>query len=276
MFWKVVEHPRTAFIVGLILGGIGIVAPFVGALAWAVVLWTLAALLIFRSLLSWEPLRNGLPWEFRSPIVQKRPVIKPNPVVLGERGLWDFRRVGDRAMGEMNTLLLRLGREMDRGNKRVMAHAQRMAAAAKRKPDVEESYKLSAKAGADIEKYAKTLQGVVDRYHKARVDMIQNYSDWFNGILAGTNLGDWPDTLRQIAASAKLAANSTEGWRQSVVELRNQNTSRPMNQACDRLSGVLAQLEQDINATEEFCKVSLLLFDSKGNKNAASALARPE
>jgi hypothetical protein len=206
-----------------------------------------------------------LPIEFRSPIIRKGPP-KPRPV-LAPRGMWDFRRDGDRAMNTMTATLKRIVVAMQRSTKRVNRHAKRMnAAAAKPNPSVEKGYKLGKAAAADMTRHAKTMEGLEATYRTARIVMTENFLEWFKGYPAGTDLSAWATNLREIAETSRASVEGIGANRQAAQTLRNQNINQPFNQATERQIAVLTWFIEDIENTEKFCQESLGLLDDKGIK----------
>jgi hypothetical protein len=262
----VLEHPRTALIVGLVLAGAGIVAPFLAPIVWAAAIWGVALLLILGSVVKWSGLLDRLPFELRSPLVKKRGrTPKPQPPVA-PRGLWDYRRDADRAAALVNKTMEEMSVEMGRQTKRSTAHAKRMGTAAKGSVSVERAYELAAKAAADINKHAAAMERLEANHRSASNAMAQNFSAWLAGTPAGTDLSSWMTALRQIAQASRAGCASTDGYRQSVVALRRQNINQPLNQACERLSDVLGKIIENIRGTEQFAESSLQLLEANDVK----------
>jgi hypothetical protein len=154
---------------------------------------------------------DRLPVAFRSPVVRKHPPpTKPQPA-SGPRGLWDFRRDADRAITTMTTILKKMAAEMNRSTKLNVKHARRMATAAQAAPSVEKSYKLASQTAADINRHAGVMEEFEAAYRKARVSMTQNYTDWFTGQGAGTDLNSWATALEGMAEVSTASKTSVEG-----------------------------------------------------------------
>jgi hypothetical protein len=116
----------------------------------------------------------------RSPITVevRRRVRTAGPVLPeGERGLWDFRRDGDRAMAAMTTIANEMSGAMDKQTKRMNRHSRRMGRAAEHGVEVERAYALSESAAKDLNAHATRMEELEARLREQRVSMIQNYTD---------------------------------------------------------------------------------------------------
>jgi hypothetical protein len=170
----------------------------------------------------------------------------------GERGLWDFRRDGDRAMELMTALLLEMTASMEGHSKKLGRHGRRMDRQSRRNPSVERAYKLSERSASDIERHAVTMDSLETRYREATADMIQNFKDWLGGQPSGTDLTVWKTALRAMGVGAKEGVTGTKAYKKAVQGLRAQNTSQPINRATDHLVVVLDRIIKDMDAAARF------------------------
>jgi hypothetical protein len=190
--------------------------------------------------------------------------------ITAPRGMWDFRRDGDRASRKTNQILLEMGREVNRSTERTVANGKRMQDAAQRNLSVEAAYKLGSEAARDIGRHAVAMERLEVPYREALSSMTRNYMDWFRGQAPGTDLSDWAKMLDEIAIISRGGVASISGYRDSVKGLRDQNTSQPMNMACDRLMQVLTRVVENIESTEKFCLESRAFLDEHGFKKVAN------
>ena len=123
-FWAFIEHPRTAFIAGLVLGG---ASHYVSSI-WAIVLLSLAGLLILRSGWEWKPIRSRVPFNLQSPIVYtgRQPRIVPIPPELGRI---DFEVRVMEASNQIGSLLTKMGEEMTLSAKRIQRETEKVTRA---------------------------------------------------------------------------------------------------------------------------------------------------
>ena len=188
----------------------------------------------------------------RSPIevrIQRRPA----PVVReGERGLWDFRRDGERAMNAMNDILTEMAREIAKAGKRLQRHTRRMSRATARGVNMERGYELAEQAAKEIERHAARMERSEVRYREQTGTMIRNFADWLQSDPDNAQVREWLMLLQGMADAAAEGRQGIEGYRESVRDLRNQNVSRPLNRATDRLIAVLTKVIEDVAATETF------------------------
>lgn len=180
----------------------------------------------------------------RTPAVQLPP---------GQRGLLDFRRDGERARDAATEILQRMGEEMDKYTKAVSRHTRRMEKANKGGPTVEHVYKLTEAYAKDIDSYAVRTERLEALFRVERVRMVENFHAWIAGQSPGTDISGMLDELRETGQITAGARGSVEGFRQAVVDLRQQNVSQPVNRATDRLIAAVSNQIENLLAIETFC-----------------------
>ena len=193
----------------------------------------------------------------RSPIIVRverrtRPTAPP-----GERGYWDFKRDGERALAAMVKVLDAMTAEGERNTKKTIRNTKRLKAAARRRNlSTKKAYALHERTAKDIDSYAARMERLEERYRKERVRMIENFLAWRATHTTEAELAKWRASLGidALAASSTDAREATEGHRDSVREMRQQNVARPVNEATDRLVAVLTKQIENIEATEAFCR----------------------
>lgn len=190
----------------------------------------------------------------RSPIAIRIERRTRSASLEGERGLWDFKRDGDRAMQEVTVVMGEMTRAMQRATKKTHRNARRFVKATARGVDMEKAYSLGEKSAKDINAHAAKMEKLEARFRKARTTMLENYTSWRQGQPSDADLGSWTAALAATAESAREAREGSESYRDSVMALRKQNVSRPINQATDRLVATLKRLIENILALENFSR----------------------
>lgn len=192
----------------------------------------------------------------RSPIiveirVRRRP---KDTFPEGERGIWDFRRDGDRAMAAMSSLMQEMTVGTMKSSKEVARHARRMGKLVAGPFTSEQMHKRGQKAGRDIERHAVAMEGLETRYREQRESMIQNYADWFHSQPGEGPVAAWRAELQTLAGVIAESVVANTAYLDSVKALRGQNFNQPMNRATNRLVAVLTRMVENLTATEQFCR----------------------
>jgi hypothetical protein len=190
-----------------------------------------------------------------SPItIQRRQRPIETVIPEGARGLWDFRRDGERAMKQLAAIAQEMARSMTKNTKQLQRHTRRLTRAGRRGVDVEGFYALTEAVARDMNRHATIMDNLEARQRRQSSLLIENYRDFLRAHPPEEFVTQVKTELSTVADSLPSAIEATQGYRTSVQESRQQNINQPTNQATDRLVGIITRILENYATTEQFCR----------------------
>lgn len=186
-------------------------------------------------------------------IERRRRVPRPANATPAERGLWDFRRDGERARDAMTAILGEQFKLDTQYSKMVERHTKRMVKANEKGSAIEHVYELGQDYAKDVDSHTEKAERLEARFRTERIRMIDNFGAWIAGQPAETDMSGFIAELREMGTITTGARESVTGFRDTVRDLRKQNISQPVNAAMERLVAVLDRQIENLAAIEQFC-----------------------
>jgi hypothetical protein len=245
--WRFVEHPRTNLIAGLIVGGIGLVAPK-GVAAY--LLWFVAGFLVLRSVWEAQWFQRRFPYRFQAPMVRKEPVVRvaPPPAAMGNL---DFSLYMQRSSQTIAGLLGKMSKEMQRNTGEVGRNTARIVRA-NASGSIERQHRAAAKTAAGLSGHAKRL-GRLEAEYRLQVESFVTNSQALIGAIDAPELPGVAANTTEFRASIESGKAGTSSYRDSVQTTRQLNMSQAVNGASENLMAVLGRVMEDADTLIAYC-----------------------
>lgn len=246
---RLIDHPRVALVVGLVLGGTGFIAQQFNAWGAAWVCWGAAALVVLWSAATAEPVRRrtqsvvaGLPFTVQ---VAWRGNLKA-PRIAADKGFLDFEKSYLKATEDATKTLNAFAAEMNRQNPKLVAQTARTQTT--QGASVETRLRVANETAQLIDRHAARFERLEKTYRAQCEGMSTNLVDMLSTAPASGGLGEFPNILAKAQEQTTTSRESMVSYREAVKQTRKMRVSQPLNQACDRLIAVLDRVVEDTDS----------------------------
>src|SRR6266851_3392406 len=192
----------------------------------------------------------------RSPVeVQIRRKRKKAEAPRAERGFLDFEKDWLRAMDDINAILPKIGVEVEKIGPRLTKHAADLVAA--KGARVEVRIRRAKESAHTFKRHADSLGRMERKLREGIRIMRENYMALLANETTRVAVSN-PAVLSQMKAGSIAGGTSIDGYRQTVIGIRNLSVEREVNETSDGLANVLGALIGDIDEVVKFCDDALV------------------
>ena len=239
---------------------------FYPAVLAAIIMIAYALFPAFVSVWNLPAIQRRVPWEADIAIRWKRPQFE-TPTTLrpaAQRGFIDFQRDGDLAVQRFNRCLVHMSKDMEDSNKKNERFTRRFQAErAKQNTSFDRIYELTSAWAREIHRYTDKMEAHHKEMDAAVCDMSENYTNLLKWMTDEAGLTKSRESIQALHEIAPGTRHSMTSLRQTVIRLRDMNTSQSVNEACGRLVDVVSQIIGTIRKVEAFTTEAVRIVDQK-------------